>query len=359
MGRGPRFAGRGLLVVGSIALVLGGTELGLRWIGSDAPLLHFGTPEVYRADSDLIYSRRPGAPHTNSLGLRDFEVDTRPGTFRVIALGDSYTFGFNVPPDASYPALLERELREGGRVGGAVDVVNAGIPGYNVDQAYRLFEERLGGLDPDWVILVIEPKDLAGANVLYDLDGDELVRVGAYRNWIYWQLILRSHTPAWLKASKLYGFVLGKLSGSDLLRTLPPGGLDAQIEWQIAKIERIVDRLVARGREEGFRVLVVNYPDRPALRAGGDYTRSTYFELPVQILGPRGNEHMAELLAMLERSGAEVIDGMQVFLERSRQRGDLEALYLGADPHMSRFGNRTFARMLVPTLEATVGPRRR
>lgn len=45
---------------------------------------------------------------------------------RLLALGDSLTAGYNLPPDASFPAQLEKALRAKGHT---VKVINAGVSG--------------------------------------------------------------------------------------------------------------------------------------------------------------------------------------------------------------------------------------
>ena len=62
------------------------------------------------------------------------------------------------------------------------------------------------------------------------------------------------------------------------------GGLSAVHSADLGA--HVIKALVERGSEEGFELLVVNYPDQPAFLAGGDYTKSTYFGLPERILGP-------------------------------------------------------------------------
>lgn len=45
---------------------------------------------------------------------------------RIVALGDSLTAGYRLPPDAAFPAVLQRALRERGF---AVEIENAGVSG--------------------------------------------------------------------------------------------------------------------------------------------------------------------------------------------------------------------------------------
>jgi len=338
---------RFLVLVGSLAAVLLVFEGLLSLTGVAPPMLHFGSPRFYQVDPDLIYSMRPGgAVDTNTAGLRGPEVEqTVPGP-RLIALGDSYTYGHQLDYASSYPALLEQMLNREKASGDPVHVINAGVPGYNVDQAYALFTRQLAGLAPDAVILIIEPKDLAGANVLFDLEDGELVPVAAWKNWIYLQLWLRTHAPQWVKETNGYRFILGRLSGSDPFWALPSDDLDHQAQWQIEKIALLVDRLVRTGKRDGFEVVVVNFPDRPALRFGGDYTKSTYFGLPVSILGPRGNEHMETLGEAIRSTGAHYVDAMQIFLDQDYGATELDALYLEGDPHMSRRGNAALAEII-------------
>ena len=63
----------------------------------------------------------------NRYGLRDhdFELQKAPGEFRVVAIGDSFTFGVGVQLDDCWTEVLERGLRE--RLGRPVEVINAGF----------------------------------------------------------------------------------------------------------------------------------------------------------------------------------------------------------------------------------------
>ena len=92
-----------------------------------------------------------GAPaRTNSHGWRDAEhpYESPPGTRRVLALGDSFTFGQNVDYGARFTELLEEPGRE---------VVNLGACGYGPDQeliAYREEGRRYGAEVVLWTVFL-------------------------------------------------------------------------------------------------------------------------------------------------------------------------------------------------------------
>jgi len=62
----------------------------------------------------------------NSVGFRDeeFPLQKPAGEFRVLALGDSFTYGSGVQAQDAWPQVLERDLSHGGR---KVQVINCGF----------------------------------------------------------------------------------------------------------------------------------------------------------------------------------------------------------------------------------------
>jgi lysophospholipase L1-like esterase len=99
--------------------------------------------------------------HSNALGIRNPEVasERTSGSYRIVALGDSHTFGYGVSEEQTYPRLLENRLRKSAP-GQSVDVINAGIEALSVEQEVQLFEERLVPLKPDLVILTYYWNDM-------------------------------------------------------------------------------------------------------------------------------------------------------------------------------------------------------
>jgi lysophospholipase L1-like esterase len=101
----------------------------------------------------------PYEVRTNALGFRGDELAlvAPAGRTRILALGDSVTDGFFVDNDATYPAQLQRFLREKGR---DVEVVNAARGGGSIDKEYAILREHGFPLRPDVVVLTFVTNDV-------------------------------------------------------------------------------------------------------------------------------------------------------------------------------------------------------
>lgn len=77
---------------------------------------------------------------------------------RVLALGDSNTYGLRVPPDQSYPAQLERRWNAD-PARQPIEVLNLGFPGTNASVIRREFPRVLRTFRPDTVLLMVGAND--------------------------------------------------------------------------------------------------------------------------------------------------------------------------------------------------------
>jgi lysophospholipase L1-like esterase len=120
--------------------------------------------------SAMDYIGRPGAHGVvsgvsvsfNQLGLRDRDYALRkpPGATRIIALGDSMTFGVGVSEPDTFPRVTERLLNQRLNRPGSVEILNFGIPGYNTPQELAQFQELGLPLRPDIVVVGFLYNDL-------------------------------------------------------------------------------------------------------------------------------------------------------------------------------------------------------
>ena len=195
----------------------GGARLALLVLGSDAAPIevawesatrrHTGPYAlVYAPDPVLFFRLRPnlelaetGNPRlfdlrTNSLALRGPEVaiEKPAGSLRLIAVGDSCTFGSGAGTQQTYPAQLEQRLRAL-RPDLSVEVVNAGVPGFTSYQALRWLETEGFALSPDIVVFASAVNDAAPARA------GGMHRFGATREFTdrEFGLALRAQAAGW------------------------------------------------------------------------------------------------------------------------------------------------------------------
>ncbi|MBV9324661.1 MAG: hypothetical protein JO352_12830 [Chloroflexi bacterium] len=116
----------------------------------------------------LKTSEYDGVLKTNSLGMVGPELSasgSKPaGEFRIVVLGDSYTVGGQVAYEQTFPAALEKQLRDAGYTN--VRVVNAGVGGYTEYNESGLLREDLARLQPDLVVLAAFLGNDVSENVL-------------------------------------------------------------------------------------------------------------------------------------------------------------------------------------------------
>lgn len=99
--------------------------------------------------------------HTNALGLRDppRDIALAEGQKRVVATGDSITFGIGVGDDEPFPRHMERLLHERGMR--HVEVWNAGIPGYSMADHLGFLRRHILSYRPSAILLQLSRNDNA------------------------------------------------------------------------------------------------------------------------------------------------------------------------------------------------------
>jgi lysophospholipase L1-like esterase len=143
-------------------VVLAGAEAYLR---HSIPPMRDGQLFEYRADSKRLKLMKPSThikiygvdAQTNDLGFRDNRASVppkAPGEFRIIVLGDSFTFGPGVEYQNIYSSLLQDKLQRGHP---QVTVINLAVEGYNIIQYAAVLQEVGLALQPDAVLLSLFP----------------------------------------------------------------------------------------------------------------------------------------------------------------------------------------------------------
>ncbi len=106
----------------------------------------------------------------NSSGFRDAEhtYEKKDATFRILGLGDSFTFGGGAALEESYLYLLETMLNQRDGKHQKVEIIKAGIPRY-FPEAERLLLEYYGKkYAPDLILIGFLPNDVADTHAGID-----------------------------------------------------------------------------------------------------------------------------------------------------------------------------------------------
>jgi lysophospholipase L1-like esterase len=230
--------------------------------------------------------------------------------FRVLALGDSCTFGLGVEDDATWPAQLERALRTQGI---DAEVVNAGVPGYSAFQGMRFLETRGLSLEPDVVVVTF------GFN-----DADEGMPQSDYETAAL--LARRGGAGAWLARSRLADAIRRVAVRKPAPRHRPR--LDErEFVATLDGIKRLCDA-------RGIGMLVVIWPYEGQIRA-------------------RSREYAKHQVFAARFCGERRVDGVDLISAFLREGGPLYIDHI----HASEHGCGVAARAILPWIAARVSTR--
>jgi lysophospholipase L1-like esterase len=275
---------------------------------------------------------------TNSLGLRGPEVGPKRG-LRILALGDSFTFGVGAGQKETWPARLAEIL--------GAEVLNAGAPGFGVPDAVAWYERYGAELDPDVVVLaVFLANDLQDASPdqpkVAVVDGQLVVpgETGGLRRWLYYH----SHLFRLFKSSVLEGGLRTRLGlrepwavrelRSELSMYSPTLAPELQRGAEIT--EQAVRRL------EGKKVLAVLIPSLPQVDPAKWQAVLAQLGLdPAQHDPLRPNRLFR---GIFERHGIPVLDLTETFRKAGRR------IYYPIDQHLTPEGYELIARSVAEAL---------
>jgi hypothetical protein len=315
----------------------------LSYFVSDA-LLGWTVGPGRRSKDGLYISSREGirSPRVD-MSYADHSVSRR-----IVTVGDSFTFGLEGPFQDTWQFQLERTL------GSEFDLLNFGVDGYGVDQAYLRYVRDARPWHPALTIFGFIQHDLRRSMTVYSfisfpewgfpfakprfvLRGgklellnvplpapSELVAKGSVADLPFITEDPGYHSTEWdshaFYASRMVRFLLSRFPRWPVEN--PALGVDPEAALNSAILRTFVRRAAA----DGSVPLVVYFPAR------------SDFE---------GNDHVAKgmVVSVLRESGVKYIDLTACI----KQVGEEDA-FLKGRPHYSAVGNAAVARCLLPTI---------
>ena len=309
---------------------------------------------------------RKGDDIVSPQGLRSHRIYAKsapPGTFRIAAFGDSFVYGNEVGTALAWTSRMEQACRN-------VEVLNYGVGGYGVDQAYLRYVSEGSLYAPHMVMVGFVSDDLRRLVSVYRrfIDDREIplfkprfVLVGSglkllpnplHRMSDYEQFLAQPnavtslgqydywYNPA-IYDNPLYDLSavvrLAVVLGSRLYnRYLDPNGLWSGNEFNPAseafRLQIEIFRKFAEAiRQNGAMPLIVLFPERSAILSVRAGSRTSY----------------APLAMKLQEMGLPSLDLMEAF--RSHTTGSVESFF-APEGHYSVRGNEIVATWLLQWL---------
>ena len=308
----------------------------------DDPVLgHVGRPD-YTGWFETPEIGRIQVRH-NAHGLRD-HVDygpKRPGVFRILGLGDSFTWGDACPYEESYLRVAEKALE--GRTTERVEIVKAGLQAYTTGQELLYLKTRGRAFQPDLITIGFAANDLISSYPLTE-DGTGLARPQDNHLrffdpplWMRPVYFLRDKSEFYQRArswmynsGEFYTWIFLKRSGRDTY---------VSKEWsrgyteQLEVIRSLLEQVVAEADDLGVPVLLIYIPQRFQILVGQSDPLSTRYQ------ADKINQELAALCGPL---GIEFLDTYPELLAASGE----EPVFFPVDGHLKPRGYRLVGEML-------------
>jgi len=344
-----------VLMIGSFLGCLGGSEgVGWVWERGQARGLYAWELVASRrirldrfATEDAGYTlMHPNETYTwqgipvqiNSQGLRGPEVNSvkPPGTYRILNLGDSVVFGWGVEYKDTYGHRLQEALNQRyGNEETTYEVINAGVPGWNMENILAYLKAEGQAYQPDLILVHFTVvNDVYGGNAMDP----------ASEPFFDW---MRDRTHFWPFLSVQYRLLEVRMGRREAIPVLdPPAEAVAYFplqeddpQWD--KVWRSIDDIATLADERGSDFLLVVLPTAFQVK---DATYPTVLQRALVKRGIKEGVGVLDFLPVLQEACQKAPPG---------QGCGPEDRYLWADMwmHPSALGHRLMAERILNVLE--------
>jgi len=210
----------------------------------------------------------------NASGFRGPEpTDPKPpGARRVVAIGESVTFGLGVPEEWSFVSRIPEFL---GSSAGTVEIANGGVPGYTSYQGRHLLESTALSWEPDAVLFYFGAGNELRAASLTDRE----------------------------RGSQMPSPLLRRLGGLRILQALGtllarPPAETRTVRVPLSEFEDDLERMVALARGANALPLLVVPPVSPEL--GKAFPILRYYQSTLRRVSARSRVPLADAAAVFE-----------------------------------------------------------
>ena len=283
----------------------------------------------------------------NSRGLRAFKEyeEKRIAKYRILMLGDSYTYGLSVNDNETFSYYLQQNFD---KENVPVEVINGGNPGKGTDYAVRFFQVLGHSWYPDLTIVWFYHNDFCdnGRGDYYSVDAQgqihekppfatsvDKLRNTAFYNWLFsW-----SHLANFFKRGVIRAWSIlrpNKRLYAAMAIRYPKGCLSEHYKDLTSLFIATLHNAV---KANGGELLFCYIPDEPELAS---YVRSG-----------KVSDFESAATQIIKGKGLALISLTQIFSQRPHDYG---RLYLTEDGHFSPYGNALIGRYMAEYLKQSV-----
>lgn len=282
-------------------------------------------PPMYLKDENLGWRLKPnfkGVAKTtefsteikiNSDGFRDYEHSSPndQATFKILGLGDSFTFGYGVELEETYLSLLEKYLK--------AEIFKIGVPGYSIKEEFILFEEYGLKIQPHLVIIgfdINDHTDCLNTSPKYEIVGGYITT--NHRNFLLRHSYLYSHLDMFIKT------IINRKNKKEEKRKA----------WECAV--NYLKKINEMAKADDTELLIVYIPHRSQVYPGlpqDRYIISEYFDDLDNLLESYCRENNIFYLNFLP------------YFIKASEKGE-QLYYLATDAHWNSKGHMTAAKII-------------
>jgi lysophospholipase L1-like esterase len=362
--RPPSIVTELIVMLIAVALVAGGLEGYLRVTAKDKSKLYDGietVPDIADTYFKHVFLEKyatkdawNNANYDPQLGW-DYQIaasrirgprKTGPkpaGMFRVITLGDSFTWGIEAGEEEHFPHFLEKILRERR----AAEVFNMGVGSYGIDQMLLKYERHGQALRPDVVVLGIFPHDYDRTRLSFYSYAKPVFRHdGMTGQYTLENVPVPPPKEVYASLQKSlgdtgsYAWVFVKNRVRKLLSTLPGGGYFEETD---RLVEYLLTRLKADLDKTGTKLLIVYIPRGNAFENGDTLARA------------KSEPQAAHLRALYEKLKIPYVDLLDALPAKHKAAAVYRGFYIhrpdGSIGHFTPRGNAETAKIIAEALK--------
>ncbi|MFO1160713.1 MAG: GDSL-type esterase/lipase family protein [Reyranellaceae bacterium] len=295
----------------------------------ERPQLGYDSMLGYQTLSNVSGTLRGKTASYSAEGTRNHNLGSRPSGPPILAVGDSFTEGYEVANDETWPAHLERDT---GRL-----VYNAGVRGYGLDQIVLRAEQLIPRLKPEAVVLAFIENDIerGGMSVrefrrkpYFVPEGEGLSLRGVPVPTAAFTEPL-DHLRHVLGYSKLLDWLMRRLGRFELWYG---GVVHTGVDTDLVAC-RLMDRFAALARQEKVKALVVALPQSDRWTDARN--------------GAARHKRAVAVLACAARAGLATLDTYDGFAAAGAA-SDVDRFY--REWHLTDQGNALAARLIANAL---------